>query len=212
MLAAIAVTCVSGRRDLRELASTETENWVPQVPDAIKVPAGYKLHLNLFGEGHQYYRYNGSSWVQFSAKASLYDAEGKEIGQHFYLPHLDALGGQPSWKTQPSKAVPYSRVTAKAVVKISTDPQSIPWILLNATEVTATSSHIPASQNDYRTLLLPYVIQRLKYAFFLFFYELIIRSKSGWDFSCMWHHWNDFTPSINFLNVELTEVERFNWY
>ena len=84
----LGLSCVYAARDLRELASTETGTYtVPTVPDVMKVPAGYKLHLKLFGEGHQYYRFNGSNWVQFSAYASLYDEERKEIGHHYYLTH-----------------------------------------------------------------------------------------------------------------------------
>ncbi|KAG0565736.1 hypothetical protein KC19_7G011100 [Ceratodon purpureus] len=131
----LGLSCVYAARDLRELASTETGTYtVPTVPDVMKVPAGYKLHLKLFGEGHQYYRFNGSNWVQFSAYASLYDEERKEIGHHYYLTHPDALGGQPSWVTQPSKGVPYSIVTAKPLVKTTPDPRNIPWILLKTTK------------------------------------------------------------------------------
>lgn len=126
IVVALGVACVSAGRELRGLA-------VPDVPEVMKVPAGYELQLTLFGEGHQYYRYNGSSWVQFSAKARLFDAQGKEVGHHFYLPHPDALGGEPSWATQTSKGVPYSAVTAKALVKTTPDPKNIPWILLQTT-------------------------------------------------------------------------------
>lgn len=134
VLLSLAFSCVHAARDLRESASTETST-LPQVPDLLKVPPGYKLHLNLFGEGHQYYRYNGSNWEQLSAKARLYDAERKEIGHHYYLPHPDALGGKPSWETLPSKGVPYSSVTAKPLgQKVTPDPKSIPWILLKTTQ------------------------------------------------------------------------------
>jgi len=103
------------------------------VPEVLEVPAGYKLKLFLFASGDQYYRYNGTSWVNYSAKARLYLGK-KEIGRHFYLPHPDKLGGQPSWETLPSLGVPKSLVTGVVIARTTVDENSIAWVLLKATK------------------------------------------------------------------------------
>jgi hypothetical protein len=102
------------------------------VPAAIAVPAGYELHVVVFGKGYQYYRFNGSSWVNYNASAVLYQKK-VAIGRHFYLTQPDALGGQPTWETLPEDGVPFSLVTGKAVARVTVDPNSIAWVLLNAT-------------------------------------------------------------------------------
>ena len=107
------------------------------VPAAIAVPAtGYALHVVVFAKGYQYYRFNGSSWVNYNASAVLYQKKVKKlvaIGRHFYLTQPDALGGQPTWVTLPEDGVPFSLVTGKAVARVTVDSNSIAWVLLNAT-------------------------------------------------------------------------------
>ena len=110
------------------------------VPAAIAVPAtGYELQVVVFAKGYQYYRFNGSSWVNYNASAVLYHKKPKKatklaaIGRHFYLTQPDALGGQPTWETLPEDGVPFSLVTGKAVARVTVDPNSIAWVLLNAT-------------------------------------------------------------------------------
>lgn len=122
--------CVVASRDLK---SYTTQNNTPQVPAAIRVPADYKLKLLLFASGDQYYRYNGTSWVNYSAKARLYNQEKKQIGRHFYLSHPDHLGGQPTWETLPSDGVPESLVTGVGKVRTTVDKNSITWVLLKTT-------------------------------------------------------------------------------
>jgi hypothetical protein len=119
MLVSLAL-CVHAAQDLQEAT-------------VIKVPPGYRLAITLSGKGYQYYRFNGTDWVNFKAKARLYNSDKKQIGRHFYLPHPDALGGQPTWETIPSKGVPYSIVTGKPVAKTTISKGSIPWVLLQAT-------------------------------------------------------------------------------
>lgn len=97
MLVSLAL-CVHAAQDLQEATS-------------IEVPPGYRLAITLSGKGYQHYRFNGTDWVNFKARARLYNCDKKQIGRHFYLPHPDALGGQPTWETIPSKGVPYSIVT-----------------------------------------------------------------------------------------------------
>lgn len=127
VLLACALSGAFAARELKE------ESGTPQVPDVLRVPAGYKLHLVVSAEGNQYYRYNGTSWVNFSAKAKLSNQEKKVIGRHFYLSHPNHLGGQPSWESLPSEGVPASLVTGVAVARTTVDEHSIPWVLLKAT-------------------------------------------------------------------------------
>lgn len=120
--------CVIATRELKLVRGHR--HTIPQVPNEIEVPGGdYKLKLLLSGIGDQYYRFNGTSWVNYKAKAKLYSHEKKEIGRHFYLPHPDGLGGQPSWET----FVPESLVTAVAVSHVTVDENNIAWVLLEAT-------------------------------------------------------------------------------
>jgi len=121
--------CAFGARDT---VATNSSSTPPTVPEAIEVPAGYKLKLSLFAIGDQYYRYNGTSWVNYSARARLYQGK-KQIGRHFYLKHPDREGGQPPWETLPSLGGPFSLVTGVAVARVTVDPDSIAWVLLKAT-------------------------------------------------------------------------------
>ena len=130
LLAACALSSVFAARELNEVNSQRN---TLSVPDAIKVPPGYKLHLIVSAEGDQYYRYDGISWVNYSAEAKLLTGAKKVIGRHFYLPHPDRLGGQPSWETLPSRGVPASSVTGIALAQTTVDANSIKWILLEAT-------------------------------------------------------------------------------
>lgn len=129
-LASLRVTVSAGY----DSASVDTP---VTVPPAIAVPAaGYELHLVVFAKGYQYYRFNGSSWVNYNVSAVLYQKKVKKlaaIGRHFYLTQPDALGGQPTWVTLPEDGVPFSLVTGKVVARVTVDPNSIAWLLLNAT-------------------------------------------------------------------------------
>ena len=89
-----------------------------------------KLHLTFCAHGHQHYAFNGTQWVLQKATAKLYTIpEDKLIGKHFYLPEVDAQGGQPSWETLD----PASLVTAKTEAHVTVDQDSIPWSLLKET-------------------------------------------------------------------------------
>lgn len=117
------------------------------IPAAIRVPAGQKLQVAFYAVGLQHYSFNGSAWVLFNATADLYQqkliaashaAGGRKhlkkkpqsVGQHFFLPHPDAAGGQPSWDTfLPSTSL----VTARSLQTVTVDPNSITWELLQAT-------------------------------------------------------------------------------
>lgn len=105
----------------------------PVVPASIQVPH-YELVHTLFAKGHQFYRYNGSAWLQFNATARLYDRHNHEVGSHFFLPKRDALGGQPTWQSLNYKGVPFSSVTCRPVSSVVVDEASISWVLLETTQ------------------------------------------------------------------------------
>jgi hypothetical protein len=119
----------------RDLGETKLKTIpVPKVPAQIGVPEGYKLHLLLSARGYQYYIFNGSSWVNNNATASLYNAQKREVGLHYYLPQPDTLGGQPSWETLPSKGFPYSSVTCKVEATVIEGQDNVAWALLSTTQ------------------------------------------------------------------------------
>jgi hypothetical protein len=95
---------------------------VPDVPDALQVPADEKVTLFLRGVGSQIYTCQAGSdgkftWGLKGPDAELHDRNDKIIGQH---------SAGPTWKLKDG-----SEVTAKAAAKIdSLDPDSVPWLLL----------------------------------------------------------------------------------
>jgi hypothetical protein len=105
------------------------------IPDILKPPSGFELHAAYPAKGYQYYRYNGSSWVDFNASAILRDPEtNKKVARHFFLTTPDARGGQPSWESLNPHSP--SIVTAKSIESIRVSKHSINWVLLKATHTT----------------------------------------------------------------------------
>jgi hypothetical protein len=91
---------------------------LPAVPDNLKPPAGTKIVLEAHATGDQVYTCDGTSWVFSRPDAKLFDESGKQIGSHFAGPTWEASDG--------------SRVMGKAIANATPDPQSIPWLLLEA--------------------------------------------------------------------------------
>ena len=96
----------------------------PEVPDAIKAPAGEQVVFVAHAAGSQIYTCGKGDdgkpqWTLKAPEAQLRDAKGALIGHH-------ATG--PSWKH-----IDGSAVTGKLVAKApSPDAKSIPWLLLTA--------------------------------------------------------------------------------
>ncbi|KAJ7536636.1 hypothetical protein O6H91_12G088800 [Diphasiastrum complanatum] len=109
-----------------------------QLSPSLSSPAGTRPLFSFFGEGHQNYIYNGSTWYLKDATATLSSGPGQEvIGRHFFLSESDPKGGRPTWET----FYPESTVTAKVVRSRVVDISSISWALLQATSSTG-ESHI----------------------------------------------------------------------
>lgn len=96
---------------------------LPQVPDAIKAPAGEQLMLVAHASGSQIYVCSTGAdgrpqWTLKAPEAQLRDAHGAVIGHHF---------AGPSWRHKDG-----STVTGKAVARVAApEPDSIPWLLLH---------------------------------------------------------------------------------
>ena len=94
------------------------------VPETLRVPAGQELILRARGTGSQIYVCQAAAdqkpaWVLKAPEAALLDDHGAEIGRHF---------GGPTWKHKDG-----SEVTGKVAAKHDApQPDSIPWLLLNA--------------------------------------------------------------------------------
>jgi uncharacterized protein DUF3455 len=97
----------------------------PEVPDAIKAPAGERVVLRARASGVQIYVCGTDSdgkpnWSLKAPDAQLRDDKGALIGHH---------GAGPSWKHSDG-----SEVSGKAAAKVdSPDPGSIPWLLVAVT-------------------------------------------------------------------------------
>lgn len=90
----------------------------PTVPDNLKPPANATLLLELHSIGDQVYACDGSAWVLAHPDAKLFDNSGKQVGTHF---------AGPTWQYFDS-----SRVTGKGIANATPDPDSIPWLLVQA--------------------------------------------------------------------------------
>jgi len=101
------------------IAVTCAAQTAPTVPDNLKPPAGATLLLHLHATGDQVYSCEGSAWVLSRPDAKLYDEQGQQVGTHF---------AGPTWEY----AADHSRVVGKALAKASPDPDSVPWLLVEA--------------------------------------------------------------------------------
>jgi len=97
----------------------------PDVPDAIKAPAGEELVLQARASGAQIYACRQGTegkiqWILAGPEAQLHDQKGSVIGRHY---------AGPTWKLSDG-----SEVRGKAIAQVdSPDADSIPWLLVTAT-------------------------------------------------------------------------------
>jgi hypothetical protein len=98
-----------------------TDNRAPDVPDAIAVPVGNKVHFHTYAEGVQIYTWNGTNWVFKAPEAVLFDADGNIVGTHY---------AGPTWKSNSGSTVVGARVAG-----VTVDSTAIPWLLLRATSM-----------------------------------------------------------------------------
>ena len=97
----------------------------PEVPEAIRAPAGEKVVFRARASGTQIYVCGPAAdgkpqWTLKAPDAELRDDQGEVIGHH---------GAGPSWRHNDG-----SEVTGKAAARVdSPDASSIPWLLVTAT-------------------------------------------------------------------------------
>ena len=106
--------------------STVKAGTMPEVPDALKVPATQVLSLEAQSAGVQIYECKASkddptrfAWVFIAPEAELFDSAGKKIGRHYAGPTWESIDG--------SKVIGEVRAQDKGP-----DPNAIPWLLLSA--------------------------------------------------------------------------------
>src|SRR5580700_519140 len=92
----------------------------PAVPDNLKPPADEALAYQARAAGDQIYTCDGSGWVFTRPDAKLFAESGKQIGSH---------SAGPAWEWSDG-----SRVIGRAVANATPDSDSIPWLLLTATD------------------------------------------------------------------------------
>jgi len=104
------------------------QEFAPDVPDAIAVPAGETVQFFVMAKGSQIYTCQAGSdgkfaWTLKGPEAELRDRKDKVIGQHF----ADPTTRLPTWKLKDG-----SEVSGKAAAHVdSLNSESIPWLLVN---------------------------------------------------------------------------------
>jgi hypothetical protein len=104
------------------------QEFAPDVPDAIAVPAGETAQFFVTAKGSQIYTCQAGAdgkfaWTLKGPEAELRDRKDKVIGQHF----ADPTTRLPTWKLKDG-----SEVSGKAAARVdSLDADSIPWLLVN---------------------------------------------------------------------------------
>lgn len=93
---------------------------LPAVPDNLKPPGNERLVQQARATGDQIYVCDGKDWVFARPDAKLFSESGKQIGLHF---------AGPTWESSDG-----SRVIGRPVANSTVDPDSIPWLLLTATD------------------------------------------------------------------------------
>jgi hypothetical protein len=116
----IAAVCLSLARPPHATARGN-DNRAPEIPAAIQVPDGNKLHFRAYAEGVQIYVWSGTSWVFQAPEAVLFADVGAhgEIGIHY---------AGPTWESESD-----SKVVGTAIANAaSPNANSIPLLLIRA--------------------------------------------------------------------------------
>jgi hypothetical protein len=95
------------------------DNRAPDVPPALQVPDGNKVHFHAYAVGVQIYTNDTahSAWVFKAPEAVLFDADGNIVGIHY---------AGPTWESESG-----STVVGRAVTNAPA-ANTIPWLLLQA--------------------------------------------------------------------------------
>lgn len=85
--------------------------------EELQVPKGNKFAFGAYAEGVQIYRWDGKSWVFVAPEAVLYH------NKHVVAIHYAG----PTWESESG-----SKVVGAVLNRVTPDPDSIPWLLLEA--------------------------------------------------------------------------------
>jgi hypothetical protein len=103
-------------------AEADNDNRAPELGDCqnLQVPAGNKVTFQVYAEGVQIYRWNGTSWVFVAPEAVLFADAGLAgaVGSHY---------GGPTWESASG-----SKVVGTVLERCTPDPDSVAWLLLGA--------------------------------------------------------------------------------
>ena len=98
------------------------DNRAPEVPDEIAVGTTNKVHFHGFARGFQIYTWNGTDWGTAVPRATLFDADGNVVVDHF------GTANGPAWRSNSGSEV-VGKLPPK---KVNVDLTAIPWLLLEA--------------------------------------------------------------------------------
>jgi hypothetical protein len=144
------------------------------IPVEISVSENFSPLVSFYSEGIQYYRFNGSSWINFNVSAYLYTSPGQEVvGWHYFSTKPDQNGGQPTWEL----FMPFSRVTVKVVSSITVDSDSIDWTELEATSHGGNKYVIPPNCFHILIISFPYSTDVMTPYYFCFSLQKWTTSK-----------------------------------
>jgi hypothetical protein len=98
------------------------EAYLPVGCEELQIPEGNKLAFSVYASGVQVYWWNGTSWGFVGPIATLYANAGMtgKVGLHY---------GGPTWKSNSG-----SLVIGQNPIRCTPDPDSIPWLRLEAYE------------------------------------------------------------------------------
>jgi hypothetical protein len=100
--------------------SQQSQQSLVLFPDNLRPPSNETPTLQAHAVGDQIYVCDGSSWILSRPDAKLFAGSGKQVGLHF---------AGPAWEYSDG-----SRVMAKPVATATPNADSIPWLLLKATD------------------------------------------------------------------------------
>jgi Protein of unknown function (DUF3455) len=128
LLALTALLCSLPAAQAQSKQQNEAQEFAPDVPDAIAVPAGETVQFFVMAKGSQIYTCQAGTdgkfaWTLKAPEAELRDRKDKVVGQHF----ADPTTKLPTWRMKDG-----SEVSGKAAAHVdSLDSDSIPWLLVN---------------------------------------------------------------------------------
>ena len=129
---ALAVACMAVRP---QSASADDRIKRPDVPDALKVPAGHKVFLVGQAVGTQNYiclpADSSVAWTLFGPQATLFTSTDRQLITHFLSPNPDEQGMlRATWQHSRDTSAVWALAIASSSDPNFVDEGAIPWLLL----------------------------------------------------------------------------------